>query len=583
MSAQDYRDELAYLNEFRRMVADEHADLAPFLAHRGNDPDVERLFEGFAFLTSRIRRRIDDNFPELTQGLLAYWWPQVLQPVPSCTVMNFSPLPGTPITALPKGTEVQSIPVDGAPCTFRTTEELSVVPFKPENVRLIDRTGGATLEVGFNQTAPILIGDPLTHLRLFVYGDGTPQVAQTLTLWMMRHLVGIEVDLLQEGTPVLQRELPNSAFKPAGFEGPPVIPDADNTHIGYRVLQEYFCFPERFQFFDLFGLDKIFAEVGDVATDSLIVRLHFNRRFDTLLRLAPTTISPNCVAAQNLFACAARPINVGHTQTDYLVEPENRIAGSTELFNVESVRALFPGSSETAEYLKFESMERNKEAKYYGYFRTRLEPREIDGKVLTYLSLKPFTREPAAEEVLSIDLRATNGPLPEALNPGDIHRHTSTSPGFADFKNITKPTRYIPQPTDANYLWRMTSNLSLNYRTTLEIEALTGIVKAYDALARVDAVAERKTREIMNGMRIEATRPVQRLFRGSPVRGIQTHLSVYSRNFLSEGDMYIFLSALERFFELLASINSFHELKVTDRDRNEEYRWQPRIGARSLL
>ncbi len=61
-----YQDELAYLRELGAEFANENPNLASFLSRESSDPDVERLLEGFAFLTGRLRQKLDDELPELT-------------------------------------------------------------------------------------------------------------------------------------------------------------------------------------------------------------------------------------------------------------------------------------------------------------------------------------------------------------------------------------------------------------------------------------------------------------------------------------------------------------------------------------
>lgn len=95
MSLEHYfRDELAFLRLQGREFADSHPELTRFLSEQNSDPDVERLLEGFAFLTGNLRAKIEDEFPELTHGLLNMLWPNYLRPVPSMTIMQFSVIPG---------------------------------------------------------------------------------------------------------------------------------------------------------------------------------------------------------------------------------------------------------------------------------------------------------------------------------------------------------------------------------------------------------------------------------------------------------------------------------------------------------
>ena len=584
MSSRRYAEELEYLYEFRRRVAEEHSELAPFLANRGNDPDVERLFEGFAFLTSSIRERVEDEFPELVQGLLAYWWPQYLRALPSMCVMRFQPIAATPPTLISAGTGVQSVPVDETNCVFRTTRDFLMLPFTVAGAAVEDRVDGATLALELEQTAPIFADDDVDQLPLYLHCDENSQLSLMLAMWLERHAHRVELMLERSGETVASLTLPGSTVGRGGFtDADSVVPDAENTYPGYRLLQEYFAFPDKFKFVHLSGLRALFAQVPDTVTDRLIVRIEMNRRMDRLIRLNPASVQTNCVTAVNVFEASAHPIRVDHSRTEYVVEPDVLGSRSAELYAVDRVRGGVPGVREDFEYLQFESMERNKETAYQGYYRCRNASRVVDGKVLTFLSLRPFDAEATQEQVLSVDLRCTNGDLPSVLNPGDIRLHTPTSPGFANFSNLTKPTGYVPAPTDPELLWQQVANLSLNYRTILNDEALHGVISAYDPRSRVDKVAERKTRDILAGLRVLEVKAANRLYRGAPVRGIRSKLVARSSHFAGLGDLFLFASVLERFFGLLVSVNSFHELGFLDLDTNETLQWRARIGQRSLL
>src|SRR5215510_10937964 len=88
-----YLVELAFLREMGREFVRTHPSLAPFLAGEGSDPDVERLLEGFAFLTGRMRQKLDDELPELTHSLMALLWPHFLRPIPAMSILQFQPMP----------------------------------------------------------------------------------------------------------------------------------------------------------------------------------------------------------------------------------------------------------------------------------------------------------------------------------------------------------------------------------------------------------------------------------------------------------------------------------------------------------
>ncbi|EIX5057616.1 type VI secretion system baseplate subunit TssF [Escherichia coli] len=86
-----FREELDYLRQLSKLLATEKPHLARFLAEKDADPDIERLLEGVAFLTGNLRQKIEDEFPELTHGLIKMLWPNYLRPVPAMTLIEYTP------------------------------------------------------------------------------------------------------------------------------------------------------------------------------------------------------------------------------------------------------------------------------------------------------------------------------------------------------------------------------------------------------------------------------------------------------------------------------------------------------------
>src|SRR3984957_1691670 len=102
-----------------------------------DDPHVARLLEGVAFLGARVQHRLDDEFPELTDALLGVLYPHYLAPFPSCAIVQFECQPdlGGPLR-LPAGMSMETEPVRGEACRFRTAWEQTIWPIEIEAVRL---------------------------------------------------------------------------------------------------------------------------------------------------------------------------------------------------------------------------------------------------------------------------------------------------------------------------------------------------------------------------------------------------------------------------------------------------------------
>ena len=86
-----YREELDYLRQLGKLLAQEKPHLAHFLAEKEGDPDVERLMEAFAFMSGSLRQKLEDEFPEFTHGLIRMLWANYLRPVPAMTVIAYEP------------------------------------------------------------------------------------------------------------------------------------------------------------------------------------------------------------------------------------------------------------------------------------------------------------------------------------------------------------------------------------------------------------------------------------------------------------------------------------------------------------
>src|SRR5271167_4900077 len=87
-----YERELLFIRQFSQ----EFAKLYPAAAgrlllepNRSTDPHIERLIESFALLSGRIHHKLDDEFPELTEGLLGVLYPHYLAPIPSLSIVQF--------------------------------------------------------------------------------------------------------------------------------------------------------------------------------------------------------------------------------------------------------------------------------------------------------------------------------------------------------------------------------------------------------------------------------------------------------------------------------------------------------------
>lgn len=582
-----YRDELNFLKRQGREFAEANPSLSRFLSERSTDPDVERLLEGFAFLTGRMREKVEDEFPELTHSLISMLWPNYLRPVPSMTVVQFTPMwhSLSQHQQVRRGTELASNAVENTSCQFRTCHDVRLYPLEHAGVEARHTRETSLVELAMDVQSDQPMNEMgITSLRLHLGGD--TYTARTLYLWMSHYLSRLELDI--DGN---RQTLPASALKAVGFEREQaLLPYPSNVHQGYRILQEYLCFPEAFHFFDVLGLDQALPATP---AQRVTLRFVFARPLPTDARLQNEHLALYCTPAINLFEHDAEPIDLTGERSEYRIRPSSKAPSHYEIFSVDNVSGRLEGeqsSSQTVSrrYVPFESFQHQIErdrGRQALHFRVRvgnsLRSDGFDHDIA-------FIREDEQEclgrrETVSLALTCSNRELPEQLTVGDICVGTEKSPSFATFSNITRPTPVLRPAIDDGLLWILISNLSLNYLSLLNRDALCSVLRAYDFRALVDRQAERIAQKRLAGIISIDTQPVDRLRKGLPVRGLRSVMTLDQDAFGDEGSLYLFGSVLARFLSLYASINSFHELQVINRHNQERYVWSLQEGQQPQM
>ncbi|UVE17750.1 type VI secretion system baseplate subunit TssF [Pseudomonas sp. LS44] len=589
-----YQSELSALRQLGKRFAERNPALAPFLGQSGRDPDVERLLEGFAFLTGRLRQKLDDELPELAQSLMHLLWPNYMRPLPAFSMLQFEPLqrPG-PALRVPRDTAVESRPVQGVACQFRTCYATEVLPLALEGLDYAVQGDGALLTLRLRMSAEGHLGDlSLSRLRLHLAGE--PYISQALYLGLLRQLDGMQLAPVDAAGQVLRDEhgtevhfdLPAEQAKAAGFEeDEALIPYPLNTFRGYRILQEYFAFPSKFLFVDIHGLTVLNRLPAAQLQRCRGFELRFKLRQSGLRHIRPRldNLRLYCTPVSNLFAHDGMPIRLDGKQDRYLLLPAEHAPEHCGVFSVDRVTGWRPGGQGYQDYVPFESFEHDASfgsAQARPHYSVRQQTSLLGDGLETWLSFGQQTLD--GHETLSIELTCTNQNLPRQLAIGDICLPSEGTPEFLRFRNIGEVTpSYVP-PLQRDYLWKLISNMSLNYLSLSNVAALRTILETYDLPRYYDQNRLNVSRQKLEGLQAISQQPVDRLYRGLPLRGIRSDLDMDARRFQGEGDLFLFASVLNEFFALYTSLNSFHELRVTS-TQGEVYQWTPRMGQQPLL
>ena len=587
-TARYFQDELEYLRKSGDEFAAYFPKLTDYLSSRSVDPDVERLLEGFAFLTGRLREKIDDQLPEVTQSLLQLLWPNFLRPVPSMTILRFDPKPGAinELHVIKKGAQVESVPVDDTICKFRTCYDADILPIEISNVQHDVSKEASVIKITVRTLAGESIGSiQLRRLRLYL--GGGEYSALMMNLWLHRYLKNGEISAGTAKPIALQK----TQFKPVGMaKGEEVLPYPDNAFTGYRLIQEFFTLPQKYLFLDI---DDLPIVALDPTATQFDVILRFERPLPPDVRTSEKTFLLHCVPAINLFDHDAEPLLLTSKRSEYHVQPARRDAGAVEIFSIEGVTGWAPNPTAKSggisrDYSRFESFVHEIErvdGRTAIYFRERVK-QSISGEKLD--RMLSFVREDELSlvnvgETISTRLLCTNGIAPSELGVGDISIPSNSVPSFVRPTNVIRPTEPRYPIVDGTLQWQLISALSLNYLSLQNVESLRTILHSFDFAARVDRQNERSALRRLDGIESIKSETTDRLFKGRPVRGMRSVLHIRESKFASEGEMFLFATVLAEFFALFATINSFHELVVKGLDAGEEYRWTARIGNQPLI
>jgi len=605
-----YERELTFLRQSGAEFAERYPKIASRLQlepTKCEDPHVERLLEGFAFLAARIHLKLDDDLPEISQSLLELVYPHYVRPIPSVSVVEFrsDPEQGKLTTGfeIPRQSLLYSRPVSGTPCKFRTCFDTTLWPLAvesaewktPERIHPPLRTGPETravlrLELRCFQDISFEKLDQLRSLRLFINADSN--LAYTLYELLGNNVRQIVVRDLAPGSKRPPVVLPASALTPAGFaEEEALLPYPKRSFSGYRLLQEYFAFPQKFLFYDLQGLERVVRAGFGGAAEVLILFSPFERAERQQLLEAGVgagTLRLGCTPVINLFEQTSEPILLSQRVHEYLVVPDARRRQSMETFSIDEVLGVKPRAASATRYAPLYSFHHDSTSARAFWFATRRQCGwRTDGATDMYLSFADLTGRPALPDEDSLTLRLTcfNRDLPSHLPFGGADSDFELEGGgpVRGAAALLKPTAVIQPPLGKALHWRLISQLSLNYLSIVEggAAALRELLRLYNFADL--AFHERQIQGIVNVSSRPALTQITSEEGVSFVRGRRVEIEFDEEQFTGAG-VYLFASLLERFLGHYVSLNSFTILAARTRQRKEVLRqWQPRTGDRVLI
>lgn len=600
-----YERELAFLRQQGGEFAAAFPKVAAQLQLSGEaceDPHIERLIESFALLTARISKKLDDEYPQLTEALFDVLYPHYLQPFPSCSIAQFDTA-GTaarlsgPAT-IPRQTELATRSIKGIPCKFRTVYDVTLAPCSlgaasystvikaPHGVSIPAKaTGCITLRIDLLREQGGALLDELKRLRFFI--DGDPSFAATVRDALFVNVGQVFVQADERPT---WRAVTNPLQRVGFSQQEALIPFPAHSHDAYRLMAEYFAFPEKYQFFDL-DLSALSDAVGQARS----FYLHFiltelrgdSNQARQLDGLNASRLKLGCTPVVNLFSQRAEPIRLQHTSHNYPVIADARRPQAFEIHSIDSVQLVRQAEhqEEVVEFRPFYSLRHGEDPLQLGryWFAQRNESLAAlsPGHELE-ISLVDLDYDPAAPQTdtLSLQVTCTNRDIPQSLAYGLAGGDLFIEGGSLarEIKLLRKPTLSYRFSRGRGAQWRLISHLALNHLSLARsgLRHLKELLSLYD-LPRSPASG----RQIEGIVALEAREAIAWL-PGKPfasfARGTEIVISIDEASFVGVG-VDLFAGMLDAFFALYVHANSFVQLVVKSAQSQEELvRCQPRSG-----
>lgn len=616
-----YNQELQHLREMGAEFSRQFPKIAGRLGMDGievSDPYVERLLEGVGFMAARVQLKLDAEFPRFTQRLQEIVYPNFLAPMPSMLMASFRPQPDDTNLAqglkIARGSVLRSAPGKGdtVACEFRTAQEVHLWPleitsaeyfsYAPElplaSLPIATRIkGGVRLRLKTSAGLQFLQLQ-LESLQLFL--SGSDEVAYKLHELCLGACVGMLVAPAARPWP-WHEFLSPAHVKPLGYQDDQaLLPTTLRSFQGYRLLQEYFAFPQRFLFVDLHGLGPAMRRH---AGGEMEVVLLFERGDPSLESVVDASnFSLFCTPAINLFPKRADRVHLSDGSHDYHVVADRTRPMDYEVYQVDTVTGHGVGGDSERRFLPFYAAYHEAGQRHAAYFTTQREPRVLSeahkshGFRSSYVGSEVFISLVDSDEApfrhdlrqLSITTLCTNRDLPLHMPLG-----SGTSDFVLDFAAPVAAIRCVKGPSkpyspvwEGEAAWRFISHLSLNYLSLLNTDDGEGAQALRQMLALYAASTGGKLqRQIDALLAVRAAPIVRRLRGGGPItfgRGLRVELEVDEMGFQG-GSAFLFGSVMEEFFARYVSINSFTETVLRSAGRGEVMRWEPKCGTGLII
>ncbi|MCC2974178.1 type VI secretion system baseplate subunit TssF [Massilia sp. IC2-476] len=620
-----YSQELQHLREVGGEFAAQYPKIAGRLGLEGfdcADPYVERLLEGFAFLTARVQMKIDAEFPRFTQHLSEIVYPHLLAPTPSMAIVQLQPDLGNPALnagyEIPRGSSLRSVlgKDDVTACEYRSAHDVTLWPVELVEARFFTHGGsiagveaslppgvktGLRLRLRTTNCAPF---HTLGLDRLNLHLRGADDLPGRILEKLLGSVEGVLVLPRPAGDahPGWHRLLPKTALQPRGFhEDDALLPSGQRSFQGYRLLQEYFAFAQRFMFVEVSGLGAAVRACAERELEVIVLLNRGDARLEQTLDASHFAL--NCTPVVNLFQRRADRINLSGEQYEYHVLVDRTRPMDFEVHGVESVTGYGSGAdAEQSFHPLYSARDLQSSTPEQAFFQLRREPRVVSqrqrarGPRSSYLGSETFIAIVDASEApyrhslrqLGLLVWCTNRDLPLSmpLGVGKTDFILDAGGPLQSIRVLGGPSQPLPSFAEGPMAWRLINQLSLNYLSLVDNDPDEGAHALRELLALYCHPLDASSQRQVEGVRSIAAKAVtRRMPTPGPItfgRGLEITVTMDDAAFEGAG-AFVLGGVLSHFFAQYVSINAFTETVIRTVGRGEIMRWPARGGACAIV
>ncbi|MDR2841866.1 MAG: type VI secretion system baseplate subunit TssF [Spirochaetaceae bacterium] len=453
-----YRDNLYYI----RALAAEFAAEFPKIAGRLSlsefdcqDPYIERLLEGTAFLAAKTEKKMDDGYFVFLESILNSISPSEVYPVPSGGVLEVSPAQESDIpldgVSLEEGTQFTAlIPSINTPCKFLSIANTPLSYFKVSGAEYLvrnlscfgikEKSAESALHITLKaQKAGALCADSFAQGIRFFFN--APEADVSLLFRLLMHNT-VSVHIKDDNGDF--SKLSDAEFDlPVSLGGKIFEQTNRSSTRGLRLLKNYLSYPDFFKFFTLKGTDNSGGSV-----ESIEIVVFFSRKELQLQNsVTASSIKTNCVPVLNVFSKRSDRIVLDKQKYEIHIIPERTSMRDYEVLNIKKIDFYDERNQNIFSAVNFyEDAASGKEIRnFFSVKRRTTLVDETAQKRSSYRGTEVFVSfAPNSEKLQNAyqfmaDLVVTNRDLPLLLRPDTVLSSDSALIEEASF--VTPPTR----------------------------------------------------------------------------------------------------------------------------------------------